>query len=393
MGIEIISENCVGCGLCVKFCPFNAISLTDGKAVIDEKCTLCGSCVKACKFNAIDFRRPAGKEVDHSLYRGIWVYCEIKDSGNRKVNLELITKARELAGQTGEEVGAVVIGSGIGHLSDILADQGADIIYTAESPDLAHYDTDIYSSLMSGLILKYRPNIVLFPATHQGRDLAPRISSAISVGLTADCTGLNIRDGNLVQSRPAFGGNIMADIVSPDVRPQMATVRPNVFQVGDRYPDKTPRIVEVPVNIDEGSLRIRIREIVGETRSEAMDLEESDIVVSGGIGLGSAENFQLIDELARVLGGTTGASRAVVDAGWRDREIQVGQTGKTVSPKLYIAVGISGKIQHQVGMRGSEFIVAVNKDPKAPIFQIADMGIVGDLFDVIPALIKELGYQ
>jgi electron transfer flavoprotein alpha subunit len=344
--------------------------------------------VKHCNFDAIEFERPKGKEIDKTEYRGVWVFCEIRHGRMTNSALELATKARELADELGEEVGAILLGSDVKDNIKVLGDHGVDVVRMGEDPLLGQYLTETFSPIVSGLILNHKPNIVLFPATHIGRDLAPRIASTLAVGLTADCTGLSISDGLLIQSRPAFGGNIMADIVAPDVRPQMATVRPNVFKaVGGR--SKEPKVVDVPVKIRRDELAVRILEIVSESKEGAKGIEEADIVIAGGGGMRSAENFRMLEELAETVNGAVGASRVAVDSGWRPRSDQVGQTGKTISPKLYIACGISGKIQHQVGMRGSEVIVAINKDPSAPIFKVADYGIVGDLFQVIPALNEE----
>jgi len=388
MGIEIIKKKCVGCQACMKGCPFNAITMVDGKASIGPECTLCGACVKYCNFDAIEFERPKGKEVDASRYEGVWVFCEVRNGKLSSSALELTTKAAELAGELSQKVGAILIGHGVEKFVEQLGDHGVDEIYLAQDRTLRQYLTETYAPIVSGLILKHTPSIVLFPATHIGRDLAPRVAATLSVGLTADCTGVSISDGILVQSRPAFGGNIMADIVAPDVRPQMATVRPNVFKaVGGKK--KTPTLVKVPVSIKPDDLAIRILEIVSTSREGAKGIEEADIVIAGGGGMKSAENFKVLEDLAKTLNGAVGASRVAVDSGWRPRSDQIGQTGKTISPKLYIACGISGKIQHQVGMRGSDVIVAVNKDPNAPIFKVADIGLVGDLFQVVPALNEE----
>jgi electron transfer flavoprotein alpha subunit len=391
MGIEIVRENCVGCGMCVPACPFGAISMVDGKASVGPECTLCGACVKACRFDAIEFERPKGRGVDKSQYSGIWVYCEVKESKLMGSALQLLSKARELSKETGEEVSALILGKDTDDHVVEISEHGADAIHRAEIYEPDHYDTDTYSSIVSGLILKHKPSIVLFPASHTGRDLAPRVASTLGIGLTADCTGLSIDgDGNLVQSRPAFGGNIMADIITPDHRPQMATVRPNVFRAGEPVKGREARIFDVPVKIENPSLRVIIKEVIKTAESGGKDLTESDIIISGGGGLRGAENFGMLEELAEALGGVVGASRVAVDSGWRPRSDQVGQTGKTVSPRLYIACGISGKIQHQVGMKSSELIIAINKDPDAPIFKIADYGIVGDLFEIIPAMTGEI---
>ncbi len=390
MTIKIILEKCTGCGLCVKACPFGAIIVKDKKAEIGPNCTLCGACVDSCKFEAIELKRPEQRAEDLSEYKGVWTFVELHGEGIKKVSLELASKARELADTLGENVGAVLLGDKAREHCNELAAYGADVIYLAEDDKLREYHTQTYSMILTGLILKYRPSIVLFPATHVGRDLAPRVAATVGLGLTADCTGLSIKDGLLLQSRPAFGGNIMADIICPNVRPQMATVRPNVMKTHEPDYSRKAEIITVPVEIKAKDMRVVIKDIVRTVETGAKSLEEVDIIVSGGRGMGSAEDFRILDELADTLGGAVGASRAAVDAGWRPRSDQVGQTGKTVAPKLYIACGISGKIQHQVGMKGSDTIVAINKDPEAPIFDIADYGIVGDLFELVPVLNEEI---
>lgn len=390
MGIEIIMERCVGCGMCVPACPFGAIKLVDRKAVIGAECTLCGACVKACKFSAIDFSRPKTKGLDRSQYSGIWIFCEIRNDELMRSGPELITKARDLSKILNEKITAVIIGEDPSGFVKDLEPYGVDHIILYRTGGLNEYDTDTYSSIISGLILKRKPSIVLFPASHIGRDLAPRVASTLGIGLTADCTDLSINDeGHLVQSRPAFGGNIMADILTPHHRPQMATVRPNVFKAEEVGSPTGSSIEDHSIDIDASTLRVKIREIIRAARGSSKDITESDIIISGGGGMRNGENFQLLEELAEVLGGVVGASRVAVDSGWRPRADQVGQTGKTVSPSLYIACGISGKIQHLVGMKGSECIVAINKDPDAPIFKVADFGIVGDLFEVVPILKEE----
>jgi electron transfer flavoprotein alpha subunit len=389
VGIEVIIDKCTGCGACVKACPFGAIVIKDKKADIGAGCTLCGGCVDACRFEAIIIERPEQTAEVLSRFKGVWTFVELHGDKIRKVSLELISKSREIADELGEKVGAVLFGSGAaGHCTELAA-HGADVIYLAEHENLRDYYTQTYSAVLCGLISNHKPSIVLFPATHTGRDLAPRVAATLGLGLTADCTGLSIKDGLLLQSRPAFGGNIMADIICPNARPQMATVRPNVMKAGE--PDNTRKadVVNVPVDIEVKGMDIVIKEFVSTVKTGVKSLEEVDIIVSGGRGMGSAENFRVLEELADTLGAGVGASRAAVDTGWRPRSDQVGQTGKTVSPKLYIACGISGKIQHQVGMKSSDTIVAVNRDPEAPIFEIADYGIVGDLFEVVPALNSE----
>ena len=390
MGIEIILDKCTGCGLCVKACPFAAINIKNKKAEIEANCTLCGSCVEICKFDAINLERPKPSDKDLSEYKDVWIFVELREKEIKKVSFELATKAREIADTLGERVGAVILGEKVKHLCDEIATYGVDMICIAENENLIEYNTSNYAGILTGLILKYKPNIVLFPATHLGRDLAPRVAAALEVGLTADCTGLSIKDGLLLQTRPAFGGNIMADIISPNARPQMATIRPNVMKVRDPDSYRKAEIISIPVDIDPKAMRIIIKEIVKTTESGTKSLDEADIVISGGRGMESAENFKILEDLAETINGVVGASRAAVDVGWRPRSDQVGQSGKTVSPKLYIACGISGKIQHQVGMKCSDTIIAINTDPEAEIFNIADCGIVGDLFEIIPALNEEL---
>jgi len=385
-----INEKCTGCSRCLKACPFDAIKIINKKAVIGEECTLCSACVQVCEFNAIEIKRKETKEIDFSQYRDVWVFVEIKDNKIRKVTFELLGKAKELADELKQDVCAVILGSNVKKTCPELFAYGADKIYLAEDSALKEYYTDTYSSVIVGMILKYNPNIVIYPATRIGRDMAPRIASTLKLGLTADCTGLSIKDGLLLQSRPAFGGNIMADIVCPMTRPQMATIRPNVMKKPEPDYNRNGRIVEVPVKINQEGLRVVVKEIIKTTISGAKSIDESDIIVSGGRGVGSKENFKIIEELANVLNAAIGASRAAVDLGWRPKTCQVGQSGTTVSPKIYVACGISGAIQHLVGMKGSEVIIAINKDREAQIFTVADYGIVGDLHKVVPLLTEEL---
>lgn len=390
MGIEIILDKCTGCGLCVKACPFAAIKIKNKKAEIEANCTLCGACVDVCKLDAILLERPKLSDKNLSDYKDVWIFVELKEEEIKKVGYELASKAREIADTLGERVGAVILGKKVKHLCDDIAVYGVDIVYIAENENLSEYNTNNYTGILTGVISKYKPNIMLFPATHLGRDLAPRVAASLEVGLTADCTGLSIKDGLLLQTRPAFGGNIMADIITPNTRPQMATTRPNVMKIAKPDPSRKAEIVSIPVDIDSKDMKILIKEVVKTTMEGTKSLDEADIIISGGRGMGSPENFKILEDLAETINGVVGASRAAVDAGWRPRTDQVGQSGKTVSPKLYIACGISGKIQHQVGMKGSDTIIAINTDPEAPIFDIADCGIVGDLFEIVPALNEEL---
>ncbi|MFX0067112.1 MAG: electron transfer flavoprotein subunit alpha/FixB family protein, partial [Candidatus Hermodarchaeota archaeon] len=338
---------------------------------------------------AIEIERKKVREVDFSRYKGVWVFAEVKDDKIRSVTFELLGKARQLADELKQDVGVVLLGNDVKKFCKDLSAYGADKIYLAESESLKEYYTDPYAFVIVGLILKYEPNIVIYPATKLGRDLAPRIAASLELGLTADCTELSIQDGKLLQTRPAFGGNIMADIISM-TRPQMATVRPNVMEKRSPDHNRNAEIIDVPVKIDLQGIRTVIKEIIGTASSDAIPISEAEVIISGGRGVECKENFEILEELAGVLNATVGASRAAVDLGWKNKSTQVGQSGTTVSPKIYIACGISGKIQHLVGMKGSDVIIAINKDPNAPIFNFADYGIVGDLKKVVPALTEAL---
>ncbi|MFX1506189.1 MAG: FAD-binding protein [Promethearchaeota archaeon] len=386
--ITVKEELCNHCGSCVKACPFGAIKIINQIAVIGEECTLCGACVQVCKACAIEIERKE-KNIDFSRYKDIWVFVELKDGKVRNVTYELLGKARQLADELGEKVCAIILGKDVKGLCTDLSLYGADKIFVVEDDNLEEYYTDLFTSVLVGLIMKHEPNIVIYPATKIGRDLAPRVAATLEVGLTADCTDLSIQDGRLLQTRPAFGGNIMADIISV-TRPQMSTVRPNVMKKGVSNENRAAEIIETPVKVDMKGVRTLIKETISMKTSDAIPLDEAEIIVSGGRGVGSKENFKIIEGLADVLNAAVGASRSAVDLGWKPKSFQVGQSGTTVSPKIYIACGISGKIQHLVGMSGSDVIIAINKDSEAPIFNVADYGIVGDLNKVIPALTEAL---
>ena len=390
MMLNIDKEKCTGCGLCVKVCPFDAMHLVDEKAEANEACTLCGACVKVCPVDALTIER---KRVDPSKfkdYKGVWVWAEQINGELRNVALELLGKGRDLADKLGEPLSAVLLGHEVGDLPQILADHGADIVYVSDQALLGHYTTDAYTDVISALILTEKPNIVLFGATANGRDLGPRIAARLQLGLTADCTGLDIDDKRqLVQTRPAFGGNIMASILSPYTRPQMATVRPNVFKpLTDAKRDAEIKAVDITVN--KAAVRTKIVETIVEMEEGALKVDEAEMVVSCGRGIKTPENIGIVAELASELNAALGGSRPIVDQGWMKHHQQVGQSGRTIAPHLYIACGISGAIQHLVGMRTSDTIIAINSDPEAPIFTVADFGIVGDLFKIVPALVKEI---
>ncbi|KKM14297.1 hypothetical protein LCGC14_1707530 [marine sediment metagenome] len=363
----------------------------DKIAVIGDECTLCGACVDQCNVGAITIQRKKFEDVDLSQYQDVWIVAEIKDDKVRNVSFELLGKAIELADELKQKVCVLLLGDNIKRFSVDFSNRGADKIYIVEHEALKDYYTETYSSVVTGIILKYNPNIVLYPATINGRDLAPRVAATLELGLTADCTGLSIKDGLLLQTRPAFGGNIMADIICPTSRPQMATVRPHVMEMATVEANDNLEVIEVPVKIDLQSLRIKTKEIISASTEETgIPVCEADIIVSGGRGVGCKENFECITALANVLKGAVGASRAAVELGWIPKSQQVGQSGNTVSPKIYIACGISGTIQHLVGMKSSDIIIAINKDPEASIFSVANYGIVGDLTEVIPLLTKAL---
>mgnify|MGYP000853785789 CR=1 FL=1 len=322
--------------------------------------------------------------------KNIWLLAEQRDGKVMNVAYELLGAARKLADKKNCEVCAVLAGDKVRHLAESLIQHGADKVYVVENPLFNVYTTDAYTNIMEQIIKNFSPEIVLYGATTIGRDLAPRVASRVHTGLTADCTGLDIdEDGLLLQIRPAFGGNLMATIKCPEMRPQMATVRPGVMEKLVPDANRKGEVIMFDAHITDEDIRTKVVQIVKEAK-QIVNLEEAKIIVSGGRGLKSPDGFKLIEQLADALGGVVGASRAAVDSGWISSDHQVGQTGKTVRPELYVACGISGAIQHLAGMSGSRTIVAINKDPNAPIFKIADYAIVGDLYKVIPVLIDEI---
>jgi electron transfer flavoprotein alpha subunit/NAD-dependent dihydropyrimidine dehydrogenase PreA subunit len=398
MNIKVLKDKCTGCGLCIKVCPVNAIELKDkparqggkgGVAVILPNCTLCGACKDACKFDAIIITKEEKKAK--AGYKGVWVFAERKGDTLHDVGIELLSCGKDIRDKLGVELVSILVGDHSEKDAQTLIQHGADKVFIIKDPQLKNYEIGITTKAFSDLAEKEKPEIILFGATSLGRSLAPRIAARLATGLTADCTGLDVDKDKklLLQTRPAFGGNIMATIITPEMRPQMATVRPKVMKKPPIDKTRKGEIITIKPDIGDKDKLTKILQTIREEK-DVVDLQEADIIVSGGRGLGKKENFALIQELAKALGGAVGASRATVDAGWIPSYHQVGQTGKTVQPKLYIACGISGAIQHQVGMRSSDIIVAINKDPDAPIFDIATYGIVGDLFEIVPALIKQL---
>lgn len=420
MAIEILKDKCIGCGQCFKSCPYDAFEFEpyDGNklgkvAKVNAKCSFCNQCLTACKFGAIQEKKQDAA-VDLSAYKHIWVFAEQRQGKIQNVALELIGEGKRLAKDISDDTQlcAVLIGNKIDHLAQECFEYGADKVYMVQDPLLENYTTDGYTKVMKQLIDEYKPEIVLYGATHIGRDFAPRIAARCNTGLTADCTHLDVKVSKYIefakanttldtstldpndpstgikQTRPAFGGNLMATIICPKTRPQMSTVRPGVMQKQERVPGAKGEVVNVKPDIKASDIRIEIKDIV-KSMKEMVSLTDAKIICSGGRGLGDASGFELIQKFADKVGGVVGSSRAAVDAGWIDHSHQVGQTGTTVKPEIYFACGISGAIQHLAGMQTSNCIVAINKDPDAPIMEVADYAIVGDLYKVIPEIIAE----
>lgn len=389
--ITVLQDKCTGCSLCLKACPFDAIALVDRKAAIDlDKCTLCGACVEACRrFGAIEIVRETTRTPDIEKYRGVWVFAEQRKGAVQPVVFELLAKARELADKLGVPVSSVLLGSGVTDRAIELVHRGADKVYVVDHPKLEHLVDEPYARIVANLVRRHRPEILLCPATAIGRSVISRVAVQLRVGLTADCTGLDVdpEGGHLLQTRPAFGGNILATILSQHHRPQLATVRHKVMKEAPADPGRTGDVEVVEFDRTFFVSRTKVLEVVDEV-TDTVNITEANVIVSGGRALGGSESFGMLEELARALNGAVGASRAAVDEGWVPYSHQVGQTGKTVCPDVYIACGISGQIQHLVGMQSSKIIIAINRDPSAPIFNVANYGIVGNVFEVVPLLTK-----
>lgn len=390
--IKILSENCTGCGNCISICPVGALKLEDGIAVVQDNCTLCGACVSDCPFQAILLeRKESVVKQDLASYKDIWVIAEVENNIPKDITYELIGKAIELSSDAKEKTHLVVLGGITTEAESKLIKSGVDNIYIVRDSIFDIYNTENFTKAYCQLIDEYKPNAILVGATINGRDFAPRVASRLATGLCADCTALGTVQDNakLIEwTRPAFGGNIMATILAPNHRPQMGTVRPKVFKIMPEQTEKTASVTEVKINITADEF---VKHISFDKITEKMEnkIEEAPILCSFGRGMSDEKSVALIREFAEVVGGTISCSRAVVDAGILDHSKQVGQSGKSVGPRTYFAFGISGAVQHLAGISNADIVIAVNKDPRAPIFQRADYGIVADAKEILPELIKQ----
>jgi len=388
----IDSEKCTACGMCESSCAFGAINVQADCAVVNDSCTLCGACVDNCPENALRVETADKRtQADFGAYAGIMVFAEYRHGKIAPVSYELLGIGRKLADKRRVPLSVVLPGGTVAAFADGLIAAGADIVLLAEHPMLEQFREDLYAGILEQVIRERKPEVVLAGATAIGRSVIPYVATSIDAGLTADCTRLEIReeDGMLLQTRPAFGGNIMATIECPHTRPQMATVRPKVMAPAEPDPSRKGEVIHIQLAPSILHTQIEVLETVINNEDQ-VNIQEVETLVAGGRGLDSAKGFALIRELAGELNGAVAASRAAVDSGWIPYPHQVGQTGKTVSPKLYIACGISGAVQHAVGMQSAEIVVAINRDKNAPIFDIATYGVVGDLYEVVPLLIKRL---
>jgi electron transfer flavoprotein alpha subunit/NAD-dependent dihydropyrimidine dehydrogenase PreA subunit len=391
MTIWVEKSECIGCESCLDACPVGAIAMRDGAAFIGDTCTSCGACVESCPQEAIKSDAKTGVKADISDFKDVWVIAETAHGSVRSCTMEILGCGRALADSLGQKLCAVLAGKSILSQVQAIAENGADVVYIMEDNDLEEGSTLPYVRAITDAITDRKPAVVLFAATPFGRELAPRVSRRLEVGLTADCTGLDIEPDtkNLLQTRPAWGGNLMATISSPDTRPQMSTVRPGVMKALAPEPGRKAEVLPLQVNIRPEDRRLNILELKKELYKH-VNLTDARVIVAGGHGVGSKDGFGLLEELAGLLSAEVAGTRIAVEEGWLPQDRQVGQTGKSVSPELYIACGISGAIQHSAGMLGSKTIVAINTDPAAPIFSIADFAINEDLFKVVPELITAL---
>ncbi len=392
--LEVNVDRCIGCGECEEVCSFGAIAVNHDIAVVDQdSCTMCGTCVDTCPEDALTLERgdDTRKASDLDAWRGVWVVAEQRNGELATVTYELLGKARGLADDLGEPLTAILMGHEIGERATDLASHGADRVLVVDYPAFATFTDEVFGNTLAYLARQERPEIILAGATSMGRSFIPRVATVLETGLTADCTELSIRkeDRALLQTRPAFGGNLMATIVCPNHRPQMATVRPHVFKAQPATTSPTAEIINV--NIPEELLKSKVKVIESvQEQAEGPGLTDAEIIITAGRGMENKKNIALVEELAELMGAAIGASRAATDAGWLPERAQIGQTGVTVSPKLYIGCGVSGAIQHIVGIQGAEIIVAINKDPDAPLFNLATYGIVGDVKVILPLLVKRI---
>ena len=396
----IIVENCIGCRKCVKVCPTEALEMyltPEEQRLLDELAKQAGAKAVAEVEEVVE--EEAGVAAKLKEYKGVWVFVEQTNGKPATVSWELLGVGAELAKTLGVDLCTVVIGDKMEDLCQESFAYGASKAYLMDDPLFHHYRTEPYYRAICQLVDKYKPEIMLLGATGLGRDLAGAVATELKTGLTADCTGLTIDDKRyLLQTRPAFGGNIMATILTERTRPQMATVRPHVMPMPEKDTSRKGEIISESLAIKEEDIAVKVLEVIDDRKhgAEAVDVAAADVIVSGGRGMHAKENFSMLERLADELGGVVGSSRGAVEAGWMPMERQVGQTGKTVRPKIYIACGISGAIQHLVGMQDSDVIIAINRDKQAPIFEVATYGIVGDVLQVVPAItsrIKELRAQ
>ena len=393
MAMIVDKETCVGCGACVAVCPVGAISLEDKACIDADSCIGCGACVNACPVGAISAEGAvAKKEVENNHGTDLWVVTELENGEPVGVTYELIGVASDLAAKAGEKCCAVLVAAEAGDVPQKLIAAGADKVYVIADAKFADYNTDLYTDAICQLIDAYKPSALLIGATADGRDLAPRIAARKMTGLCADCTELDIDvDNQVVEwTRPALGGNILATILCKETRPQMGTVRPKVFKAKPMDATRTGEVINFTCeNLVTSPVELLKKEAVGGTSS--IKIEDAEVICSGGRGMGSADNFKILEEMAALFeNGTVAGSRAVVDEGWIGHSCQVGQSGKTVTPKIYFACGISGAIQHLAGMTGSDTVIAINKDANAPIFNTAQYGIVGDVNIILPKLIAKI---
>lgn len=387
--ISVDKEKCISCSLCENACAFGSLVMEEGYPRILDDCRLCGECVQACPQDAIMIKE-AEKEVQFSDHKGILVFAEQWRGKVHPVSYELLGKGRELVDQLGEKLFAVIIGSELDEAVKELKMRGADKIFVFDHPDLEDFRDDPYSAILEDLVKEEKPSIFLIGATSIGRSLGPKVAASLETGLTADCTSLDIDPESrlLLQTRPAYGGNIMATIICTNTRPQIATVRYKVMKEAQKDPANESEIIKKTVDINNIPDRVKIIEFRPAT--EQVSIIDADIIVSGGKGMGDPKGFEVIKELAEALEGAVGASRPTVDEGWIEYPHQVGLSGRTVRPKIYVACGISGAVQHLAGMKTSDVIIAINKDVEAPIFSVSSLGVVGDLYEIIPRLVEKI---